>query len=151
MKEIFKKLEEARSYIKTNAVSKEGKNSFAKYNYFTPEQVSLMVARACYKAKLSYVYELLVDELGYYGHITLIDTENGENLTCVVRTQKPTSKGMNETQMMGSLLTYSRRYSLCNLFDINEGTPDFDSDQYVIKSKSSPKQIKTPPTYAPKK
>jgi hypothetical protein len=44
---IYKKLAKAKQEIANTKMEKAGKNSFSNYSYFTPEQVSILVQKAC--------------------------------------------------------------------------------------------------------
>jgi hypothetical protein len=48
-------------------------------------------------------------------------------MTTETRTAKPQITATNETQQMGGMNTYAKRYSLMSLFDIEDNTIDFDS------------------------
>ena len=44
---IYEKLGNAKQQIANTEMKKAGKNSFSNYEYFTPEQVSILVQKAC--------------------------------------------------------------------------------------------------------
>lgn len=136
MKSILEKLALARTFVKSHPIKKDGKNTFSNYDYFTPEIVGKMVTDACIETNIICVFDLLKDELGYYGKVTTTDLESGEQLVTIMRTEKPVIKATNETQQMGGMNTYTKRYCLMSLFDIEDNSMDFDSDA----SKQQPKK-----------
>lgn len=127
MKNVLSKLAQARVCIKAHPIRKDGRNDFSKYDYFTPELVSKLVNDACVEANIICLFNLKQDAIGYYGEIITTDLDTGEQLTTEMRTAKPEIKATNETQQMGGMNTYAKRYALMSLFDIEDNTIDFDS------------------------
>lgn len=140
MKEVLSKLAEARLKIKASPVKRDATNAFSKYDYFSPELVSKLVNDACIETDSICHFNLKKDELGYYGELIFTDLESGESLTTIMRTEKPVITATNETQQMGGMQTYTKRYCLMNLFDIEDNTIDFDSQDNSKVSK--PKEVK---------
>lgn len=138
MKNVLNALANARTVVKAKAHKKDGRNTFSNYDYFTPELVSNLTTEACIEANLLCVFNLRKDELGYFGELTTTELESGEVLITVMRTEKPSIKATNETQQMGGMNTYTKRYMLMSLFDIEENSADFDSDEYQKKVKATP-------------
>jgi len=139
MKNVLSKLATARLFIKSHPIKKDGRNAFSKYDYFTPELVSKMVNDACNEANIICVFSLKQDSLGYYGEVITTDLETGEAISTETRTAKPLITATNETQQMGGMNTYAKRYSLMSLFDIEDNTIDFDSQD---NSKPTPPPAK---------
>ena len=127
MKNVLSKLATARLWVKSHPIKKDGRNTFSKYDYFTPEHVSKLVNEACIEANIICVFSLKQDSLGYYGEVVTTDLENGESITTEVRTACPNITATNLTQQMGGMLTYCKRYTLMSLFDIEDNSMDFDS------------------------
>src|SRR6478609_3912555 len=127
MKEVLSKLAAARTYIKSHPIRKDASNTFSKYDYFSPELVASLVNKACIESDSICVFNLKQDEYGYFGEVIFTDLESGENLTTVMRTEKPEIKATNATQQMGGMNTYAKRYALMSLFDIEDNTIDFDA------------------------
>ena len=136
MRSVLNKLALARTFIKSHPIKKDGRNTFSKYDYFTPEIIGKMVNDACVETNLICIFNLKKDELGYFGELITTDLESGESITSVMRTEKPVITATNETQQMGGMNTYTKRYSLMSLFDIEDNTMDFDSDAAKIKQDS---------------
>lgn len=141
MKQVLSKLAEARLFIKSHPVKKDGRNDFSKYDYFTPEIVSKLVNDACVEANIICVFCLKQDQLGYYGEVTTTDLDTGELLITETRTDRPEIKATNATQQMGGMNTYAKRYALMSLFDIEDNTMDFDSQD---NSKQEKKENEKP-------
>ena len=128
MTKVLEKIATARTFIKANPIKKDGRNKFSNYDYFTPEIVGKMVSDACLETNIICLFNLKKDELGYFGELITTDLESGESVTSIMRTEKPVIKATNETQQMGGMNTYTKRYCLMSLFDIEDNTMDFDSD-----------------------
>lgn len=143
MLNVLSKLAEARLKIKASPIKKDAKNEYSKYDYFSPELVSKLVNDACIEADAIAVFNLKKDEFGYYGELTFTDMESGESLTTIMRTEKPVITATNETQQMGGMNTYAKRYALMSLFDIEDNTIDFDGQD---NTKSKPAQKTEPKT-----
>jgi hypothetical protein len=138
MKNVLSALAGARLFIKSHPTKKDGRNDFSKYDYFTPEIVSKLVNDACIENNLICIFNLRQDQLGFYGEIITTDLESGEQLVTEMRTARPEIKATNETQQMGGMNTYAKRYALMSLFDIEDNTIDFDSQKPAEnKSKES--------------
>lgn len=137
-KNVLSKLAVARLFIKAHPLKKDGRNDFSKYDYFTPEIVSKLVNDACNEANIICVFSLDKDEFGYFGSVTTTDMETGEQLVTIMRTDKPEIKATNVTQQMGGMNTYAKRYALMSLFDIEDNTIDFDSQDNRKKDTPPP-------------
>jgi hypothetical protein len=146
------KLLKARAVIKDMKVSKDGKNPFAHYDYFSPDQVINLVNMACREVGLVSIFSLEKDELGYFGSLITIDIETGHSWTSVMRTEMPEIKATNAAQQMGGMVTYTKRYMLMNEYDIADNSLDFDAQDNSGKSKSSKqKSLSTAPKFQLKK
>lgn len=137
-KNVLSKLATARTHIKSHPLKKDGRNTFSKYDYFTPELIGKMVAEACIEANLICTFSLKADEHGFYGEVITTDMESDESLTTIMRTAKPSITATNETQQMGGMQTYTKRYCLMSLFDIEDNTIDFDSHD---NTKAAPAKV----------
>lgn len=137
MLNVLSKLALARTAIKAHKIKADAKNEFSNYNYFSPEKVSKLVTDACIEANAICLFDLKKDEHGYYGELKFTDLDSGETLTTVMRTEKPVIKATNETQQMGGMNTYTKRYCLMSLFDIEDNSADFDA-QDNTKEASKP-------------
>lgn len=134
---LLKKIDLARTYIKGLDVVKDGRNTFSKYDYFTPVLVSSLVHQACTEYGLITLFRLLADEHGLFGRLDIVDLDTGESETFIMRTDVPSIKATNITQQYGGAETYTQRYLKMSAFDIMDNTIEFDSKEHkkIIKPK----------------
>ncbi len=144
---ITEKLLEARKLIKETSIKKEGRNTFSKYNYFTPSQVSELVNTVCQELKMIPMFSLCKDEFGLFGKLLLVDIEVADNKLDTwefeMRTEMPSMTATNMTQQMGGCETYTKRYMLMSAFDITDNNLDFDSQDNRPKDTPEPTQATT--------
>ena len=152
MKELLKKLAAAKAEIKATKLKKEGENTYSKYSYFTPSQIEFLVATACHNNKLLTSFDLIRNDLGVYGRLTIYDLESGEKLTTEMASAIPEIKATNIAQQLGGCVTYTERYLKMSLFGITDNQLDFDTTENtkkqaepnpVTKTREQPKVIDT--------
>jgi len=136
---IYQKLQEARINIKNQELKKKGWNDYSKYAYYTPVQINEAVFIACREVKMLTKFDLLRNEFGLYGKLTLICLDDGSELSFELATNVPQIKATNTTQQMGGANTYTLRYINMNVFDIS--SDDLDPDNNVEDDNSSGKQL----------
>lgn len=136
---IYEKLNKARSLVRETPHKKKGTNTYSKYDYFTPEQVELIVAEVCEGTKMLPLCSLKRDEHGLYQEMVLVNLEDVKD-TLVVRlaTVHGSLKATNETQQMGGTDTYSERYIKMKVFQIKDNNLDPDSQDN--RPKQAPKE-----------
>ena len=139
MKELLNKLAAAKAEIKATKLKKEGKNTFSNYEYFTPSQIEFLVATACHNNKLLTSFDLIRNDLGVYGRLTIYDLESGEKLTTEMASAIPEIKATNIAQQLGGCVTYTERYLKMSLFGITDNQLDFDTTENT-KKQAEPKQ-----------
>ena len=144
MKELLNKLAAAKAEIKATKLKKEGKNTFSNYEYFTPSQIEFLVATACHNNKLLTSFDLIRNDLGVYGRLTIYDLESGEKLTTEMASAIPEIKATNIAQQLGGCVTYTERYLKMSLFGITDNQLDFDTTENT-KKQAEPKTAKTAP------
>ena len=144
MKELLKKLAAAKAEIKSTKLKKEGKNTYSNYEYFTPSQIEFLVATACHNNNLLTSFDLIRNDLGVYGRLTIYDLESGEKLTTEMASAIPEIKATNIAQQLGGCVTYTERYLKMSLFGITDNQLDFDTTENT-KKQNEPK----PATKAP--
>ena len=148
MKELLNKLAAAKAEIKATKLKKEGKNTFSNYEYFTPSQIEFLVATACHNNKLLTLFDLIRNDLGVYGRLTIYDLESGEKLTTEMASAIPEIKATNIAQQLGGCVTYTERYLKMSLFGITDNQLDFDTTENIKKqaepktSTKAPEQLK---------
>lgn len=148
MKELLNKLAAAKAEIKSTKLKKEGKNTFSNYEYFTPSQIEFLVANACHNNKLLTSFDLIRNDLGVYGRLTVYDLESGEKLITEMASAIPEIKATNMAQQLGGCVTYTERYLKMSLFGITDNQLDFDTTENTKKqnepaSKRQPKVTDT--------
>ena len=144
MKELLNKLASAKAEIKATKLKKEGRNTYSNYDYFTPSQIEFLVATACHNNKLLTSFDLIRNDLGVYGRLTIYDLESGEKLTTEMASAIPEIKATNIAQQLGGCATYTERYLKMSLFGITDNQLDFDTTENT-KKQAEPKTAKTAP------
>ena len=142
MKELLNKLAAAKAEIKATKLKKEGRNTFSNYDYFTPSQIEFLVATACHNNKLLTSFDLIRNDLGVYGRLTIYDLESGEKLATEMASAIPEIKATNIAQQLGGCVTYTERYLKMSLFGITDNQLDFDTTENT-KKQAEPKTAKT--------
>ena len=131
---IYEKLDKARELVRTTPHKKEGRNTYSKYDYFTPEQVEQIVAEVCKETKMIPVCNLKQSEYGLYQELTLVNLEDtSDKLTFQLATVHGALKATNETQQMGGTDTYSERYIKMKVFQIKDNNLDPDGQDHRSK------------------
>ena len=144
MKELLNKLAAAKAEIKATKLKKEGKNTYSNYEYFTPSQIEFLVAAACHNNKLLTSFDLIRNELGVYGRLTVYDLESGEKLTAEMASAIPEIKATNIAQQLGGCVTYTERYLKMSLFGITDNQLDFDTTENTKKQAETKPAKKAP-------
>ena len=143
MKELLKKLAAAKAEIKATKLKKEGKNTFSNYEYFTPSQIEFLVANACHSNKLLTSFDLIRNDLGVYGRLTVYDLESGESLSTEMASAIPEIKATNIAQQLGGCVTYTERYLKMSLFGITDNQLDFDTTENTKKQTETATKVTT--------
>ena len=128
---IFKRLSEARNKI---SVTKSGFNIHKKYYYYLPEDVNKAVNEVCNSTGILDCFDLKYDkELGmYHSVVVLINIDNpAEVIDFVFDIPRAEIHGADGAQNAGGTLTYAKRYSYMNVFNIADNADDLDSDIHV--------------------
>jgi hypothetical protein len=127
MKELLKKIAQAKKEIKESKLKKEGKNTYSNYEYFTPSQIEYLVQSVCNSNQLMTKFDLKRNELGVFGVLTIFDLETGDSLNFEMATAIPEIKATNIAQQLGGCVTYTERYLKTSAFGITDNNLDFDS------------------------
>jgi hypothetical protein len=111
-------------------VSKNKTNDFGGYNYRTAEGI-LSVLKAALPDGASVIVSDTLQEVAGKIFVTATATikmESGEVYTAQGHAMHAlTKKGMDEAQITGSASSYARKYALCGLLAIDDGSADPDS------------------------
>jgi hypothetical protein len=126
MKAIIKKLAEAKNKIKGASTKKAGRNTYSNYDYFLPEQIEQMVHDVCKEVGLLTTFQLIRNEVGITGLLTIYDLEGSDTLELQMATAIPEIKATNTAQQLGGCMTYTERYLKMSAFGITENGLDFD-------------------------
>ena len=136
---LYEKLDKARALVRKTTHAKAGHNEYSNFDYFTPEQVEMIVAEVCAETKMLPLCNLKRNEHGLYQELTLVNLEDvSEQLTFVLATTPGEMKATNATQQMGGTDTYSERYIKMKVFQIKDNNLDPDS-----KNQDAQETIKT--------
>lgn len=136
--ELIKKIAKAKGEIKESKLKKEGHNTFSKYDYFTPSQIELLVNQVCASNNLLTKFDLIRNDLGVFGRLTIFDCLSEEKIEYEMATAIPEIKATNIAQQLGGCVTYTERYLKMSAFGITDNQLDFDTDQKETK-KDEPK------------
>ena len=121
------KLLNAKKEILETKIKKEGKNTFSKYDYFTPSQITALVTKACINNGLITVFSIKEKKGSYTGLLDIIDIDSTEGVTFYIPTAMPDIKATNITQKLGGMVTYTQRYLEMIAFGITDNNLDLDS------------------------
>ena len=129
------KIQNVITRIKESDVKKLGRNDFSGYDYFTPEQIESIVSDECLKEKLFYKFDLIRNELGIFGQLSIFDLEDDKSCPAVydMASDIPSIKATNIAQQLGGAMTYTKRYLLMNAFNITDNNLDHDTTQNTQK------------------
>jgi len=135
---VYKKLQACRASIKASDLKKQGYNQYSKYDYYTPGQVDKLVYDACLSEELFTKFDLIQDEHGLFGQLTVIDLDDGKEAVWKGATKMPVITATNAAQQMGGCMTFSERYLKQTAFDIVDNNLDFDSQDHRDKPGKAP-------------
>jgi hypothetical protein len=113
-------------------LEKDGKNTFSNYDYFTPNLVLANLNPLLEEHNLITIFNLKIHEFKddyYTAYLTIADTDTDEKVEYQFDIEKAEVKGANKAQNSGATLTYAKRYSLMNAFNIADNDDDFDSNK----------------------
>ena len=124
---LKQKLAAARAIIAKTPMKKSGRNTYSKYDYFTPSQVHQLVESACQEVGIIAMFSLIKSDLGYRGILTVEDLVDDRSLEFSLVTDVPIIKATNEAQKLGGMATYTERYLKMSAFGIMDNNLDFDN------------------------
>lgn len=125
---LIQKIAKAKADIKESPVKKEGRNKFSNYDYFTPAQIEGLVNHVCKVNGILTKFDLIRDNLGVFGRLTIFDCDSEDQLTYDMATAIPEIKATNIAQQLGGCVTYTERYLKMSAFGITDSNLDFDND-----------------------
>ena len=142
---VYTKLLNVQSELKA---PKSQYNSFGKYKYRSCEDILEALKPILNKNKATVIIsdDILFVEGRHYIKATVkfIDTENGEMVeNSALAREDEVKKGMDSSQITGSVSSYARKYALNGMFAIDD-TKDSDStNTHGVELNSSPDQSKS--------
>jgi hypothetical protein len=120
-------------------IAKDGKNTFSNYNYFKPDDIQLAINPLLKQYELISIFNLTFNDMKYTGHLRIEDFNSDDKVEYVFDLDKAIVKGANEAQNSGATLTYAKRYSLMNAFNLADNDDDPDSDKQTAKNANNKK------------
>lgn len=115
-KNIYRKLQEARQKLKSENISKSGKNTFTKVGYYTLQDILPPITKVCNEVgitpRITFTKEMAT--------LTIYDWDSDQTIEFTSPMVEQKDSKMNEIQILGSLETYQRRYLLIGAFSIVE-------------------------------
>lgn len=115
-KNIYRKLQEARFKLKSESISKSGKNTFTKVGYYTLQDILPPITKVCNEVgitpRITFTKEMAT--------LTIYDWDSDQTIEFTSPMVEQKDSKMNEIQILGSLETYQRRYLLIGAFSIVE-------------------------------
>lgn len=144
MQKTLSKISKAIELIKSKNLAKKGRNEFSNYDYYTPEQVAELVTGVTHEVKLITKFDLIRNELGITGRLSVYDLESDEQPVIYdMASAIPEIKATNISQQLGGAMTYTKRYLLMNAFDITDNNLDFDTTENTQKTQQPAKNTAT--------
>lgn len=125
-------------------VKKEGSNTYANYQYFEPDAILANLNPLLEQNDLIAIFNLKVHEFKddyYTAYLTIADTDTDEKVEYQFDIEKAEVKGANKAQNSGATLTYAKRYSLMNAFNIADNEDDFDSNKMAELQKKNSNNV----------
>lgn len=123
-------------------LEKDGKNTFSGYDYFKPDSIMSKLNPLLEEYNLITLFNLKIHEFKddyYTAYLTIADTGTDEKVEYQFDIEKAEVKGANKAQNSGATLTYAKRYSLMNAFNIADNDDDFDSNKMTELQKKGTK------------
>jgi hypothetical protein len=111
-------------------VGKNKRNDFGKYNYRTAEGILSALKAALPEGATIIVSDTLQEVAGkiFVTSTATIKLATGEEYSAQGHAMHAlTKKGMDESQITGSTSSYARKYALCGLLAIDDGSADPDA------------------------
>ena len=131
----MKKLHEIQLRLKAN---KDMTNSFGGFNYRSAEGIYEAVKPLLSDFNCELVLGDHIENIGAYNYVistaTIKDLDSGETVSSSAPARESASKkGMDDSQVTGSCISYARKYAMCGLFLIDDAKNDPDSDHMTRK------------------
>lgn len=143
---IYEKLQKARQDLKAIKIEKTGVNDSRKAKkYYKLEDVSIPIEQVCANLKIFTMFNFTIEEAS----LTLFDLENiNDTIKFVSPLGSIESKVMSDTQSIGSIQTFQKRFLYINAFSVIDGEDENSEmgenahDVFVVKSRIEKKLTK---------
>ena len=132
MSNVYSKLQSCRVELQKMNLSKSGKNSYSKYDYFELGDFLPKVNELFETHKLFSQFNMDKEKATLF----IIDTENESNVIFSIPFEDLELKGANKVQALGGVNTYLKRYLYMNALEIVE------NDMFDGMKEKTPKQPK---------
>lgn len=119
--------------LKFKAV-KDQRNDFGGFNYRNVEVMlsELKPILAEYDSCITFSDEIIGHDGRFYVEATAtLHTPCGEISCKASAREQETKKGMDQAQITGSCSTYARKYALCGLLAVDDGSRDPDAQKHI--------------------
>ena len=131
----MRKLLDIQQRLKAN---KDMTNSFGGFNYRSAEGIYEALKPLLRDFNCDLVLSDHIENIGSYNYVistaTIKDLDTGETASASAPAREAASKkGMDDSQVTGSCVSYARKYALCGLFLIDDAKNDPDSDHMTRK------------------
>jgi len=113
---VHKKLMEARIKLNSHALKKSGHNKFSGYHYFELGDFLPHIQGIFHEVGLCGVVSFNTD----YAELSIVDTEDGTQITISSPMASAELKGAHPIQQLGAVQTYQRRYLWMTALEIVE-------------------------------
>lgn len=123
---LYEKMNNARVMVQEEGIKKNGKNTFAKYDYWKLADINPVVNKALKECRLCSHFQ--IDESSAI--LTIIDVDNPQDV--LVYTMPFINAEMSKVspiQAFGATVSYLQRYLLLEAFQIGEPEIDVDSSE----------------------
>ncbi len=133
-KSIITKIIKMRSEV---VVKKNGYNKHKNYYYYLPEDIMSATTEVCQNNKVYDKFSMpyCPEKQKYVCTLELTDMDTGEKEVFIYDSLVSEPHGADGAQQSGGTLTYGKRYSYMNAFNISENTDDPDHDNATEKTK----------------
>ena len=145
MTKLLQKINAIRDEV---VVSKDAKNAHKNYDYFSPDSINKSLQPLLSKYQLFDMFHLTwnVDKQMYEATYIIQDAEESGEVIFRFDIKTADIAGANGAQESGGTMTYAKRYSQMNAFNIADNSLDLDNDRFNKGMKktntSSPAPVK---------
>jgi len=145
MNKLLQKINAIRDEV---VVSKDAKNAHKNYDYFSPDSINKSLQPLLSKYNLFDIFHLTWnnEKQMYQAIYNIADIEEEANISFNFDIKTAEIAGANGAQESGGTMTYAKRYSQMNAFNIADNSLDLDNDKFNKGNKKtftpSPQPVK---------